>query len=140
MTYVDTSLLVAYYCPERLSDAAQTALRKVRAAAISWLVEVELVSAVARKVRAGELDEAEAGRIVVLFHEHQASGYFLPLPIESSQYALAREWIGRFSTPLRTLDALHLAVAYTANLRLLTADKGLARSADHFGVKHELLS
>ena len=37
-------------------------------------------------------------------------------------YHLAREWISRFTTPLRTLDALHLAVASQNNIRLVTAD------------------
>jgi len=59
--------------------------------------------------------------------------------VESKEYVLAADWIGRFATPLRTVDALHLASAFSNGLRLLTADRGLARSAKHFGVECELI-
>jgi hypothetical protein len=36
-------------------------------------------------------------------------GRFQVVPIEAKQYALARDWIGPLSAPLRTRDALHLA-------------------------------
>ena len=54
-------------------------------------------------------------------------------------YHLAREWISRFTTPLRTLDALHLAVASQNNIRLVTADTALAASAQFLGVDILLL-
>ena len=55
MVYVDTSVLAAYYCTEPLSAAAQTAIREAHEPVISLLVEVEFASAVALKVRTGEL-------------------------------------------------------------------------------------
>lgn len=51
MVYVDTSVLVAYYCPEPLSVAVQQFLIEQPKPAISSLTEVELFSALARKVR-----------------------------------------------------------------------------------------
>ena len=84
MPYVDTGILAAYYCPERLSAKAHKALAR--------------------------LDDP------------------------------ARDWIGSFSAPRRTLDALHLAAAFGNDLALLTADKALARSARHFGVTCEVVS
>ena len=48
-------------------------------------------------------------------------------------------WISQFTTPLRTLDALHLAVASLGNMILLTADQQLASAARHFGIDLELL-
>jgi uncharacterized protein len=54
-------------------------------------------------------------------------------------YHLAREWISRFTTPLRTLDAKHLAVASQNNIRLVTADAALAASAQFLGVDILLL-
>ena len=42
--YVDTSILAAYYCPEPLSAAAEDALRRIEAPAISVLTEVEFCS------------------------------------------------------------------------------------------------
>ncbi len=51
------------------------------------------------------------------------------------EYDIARNWIGNFETPLRTLDALHLAVAFTNKLDIVTADIALAKSAEILGIK-----
>ncbi|HHE47931.1 MAG TPA: hypothetical protein ENL11_03215 [Candidatus Acetothermia bacterium] len=48
---------------------------------------------------------------------------------------MARDWIGRFDLPLRAPDALHLAVAFTAGLPLVTADQVLAQSAEALGIE-----
>jgi predicted nucleic acid-binding protein len=53
---------------------------------------------------------------------------------------MARDWIGRFSTPLRAPDASHLAAAFDHDLTLLTADKALASAAKHLGVHCELIA
>jgi hypothetical protein len=140
MAYIDTSVLVAYYCPEPLSASAQEALRRIDQPAISPLVELELYAAVAAKVRAGELDPAAARRILAVFQKHQAEECYRMVPIAAAEYDQARDWIGRFSTPLRAPDALHLAVAYSNGLTLLTADRALARSGAHFGVKHKRIA
>ena len=55
MIYIDTSVLVACYCPEPLSERAQRALAQEDERAISSLVELEFVSALARKVRTHEM-------------------------------------------------------------------------------------
>jgi predicted nucleic acid-binding protein len=81
-----------------------------------------------------------AGRLLSEFQRHLEGGRYRVLPMEAEEHALACEWISRFATPLRTIDALHLAVAHTNDLVLLTADKRLARSAAYFGIEHELIS
>lgn len=140
MAYIDTSVLAAYYCPEALSLTVQRALGTVKQAVISPLVEVELFSAVAAKVRTGELDAPTAGRILALFQEHLADGCYSVVPIETREYGLARDWIGKLTSQLRALDSLHLAATMANDLTLLTADKALAKAAKHFGVKHQLIS
>jgi predicted nucleic acid-binding protein len=139
MAYIDTSLLAAYYCPERQSGLIQRRLGKVAQPIVSPLVELELYSAVAAKVRMGDLDAAPAAHILDLFGKHLAEGVYGVVAIGSAEYDQARDWIGRFSSPLRAANALHLAAAYTNGLTLLTADKALARSARHFGVHCELI-
>ena len=52
----------------------------------------------------------------------------------------ARDWISQFNTALRTLDALHLAIAVSNDLRLITADEGLAQAADALGIAYQLLA
>lgn len=140
MGYIDTSVLAAYYCPEPLSGAAQKAIRKLATPAISPLVEVEFHSAIALKVRTGECEIATANQIVSQFRLHVKDGYYHILPLHVREYDLARDWIARFSTPLRTLDALHLATAFSHGLTLLTADKLLAQSARRLGLKSRLIS
>ena len=140
MTYIDTSILAACYCPEPLSGTAQDEVRKAGALAISPLSAVEFYSALALKTRTGEMSADAARRVLVSFRLHHAEGIFRVVPIEAREYALACEWISTFAAPLRTVDALHLAAAFCNGLTLLTADKDLAHSAKRFGVKHKLFS
>jgi predicted nucleic acid-binding protein len=51
MYYIDTSVLVAYYCPEPFADKAEEFLAKIDKPNISALTEVELFSALSRKLR-----------------------------------------------------------------------------------------
>jgi hypothetical protein len=140
MAYIDTSVLAAYYCPEPLSRSVQRILTKVKEPIISPLVEVELYSAIAAKVRARELDATAAGQVLGLFRKHLAGGLYGVVPIDAEEYTIAREWLSRFSSPLRAADALHLAAAFANGLMLLTADKALAQSAGHFTVRCELIA
>jgi hypothetical protein len=140
MVYVDTSVLVAAYCPEPLSKAAQREIRKTLSPAISPISEVEFCSAIALKTRTGEMDVASARQVLVSFRLHLAEAVFRILPVEAREYAMACERISSFAAPLRTVDALHLAAAFTNDLTLITADKVLAQSAKRFGVKHKLIA
>jgi predicted nucleic acid-binding protein len=54
--------------------------------------------------------------------------------VEDRHYQTAKTWIVQFSAPLKTLDALHLAIAAEGDLTLLTADKHLDISAKYFGI------
>lgn len=55
MLYLDTSVVVAYYCPEALSEVAEKMIVAASEPTISALTEVEFFSAVSRKIREGEL-------------------------------------------------------------------------------------
>lgn len=140
MAYVDTSVLVAYYCPEPLSGLAQSSIRRARPPVISPLVEVELCSALAIKLRTGEMDIPTAQRILSCFRMHCTDGLFRIVPIGAREYAAACEWIGAFKVPLRTVDTLHLAAAFANGLALLTADKSLASAAGQLAVRCKLLA
>jgi predicted nucleic acid-binding protein len=126
MAYLDTSVLVAYYCPESLSAAVQSAIVEDADPAISRLVEVEFAAALAMKVRVKEVDEAVARQILGLFAGHLDKGHYRIVPIEQPEYDLAFGWIGQFAVPLRAPDALHLAAALAHGLTLVTADRPLA--------------
>jgi len=140
MAYLDTSVLAAYYCPEPLSAAVQEAIARDEDPVISRLVEVELYSAVARKVRVGELDTAPAGRILSLFREDLSDGRYRIVPLDSAEYETACRWIAQFTVPLRSADGLHLAATDTNGLTIATSDGQLARAAGELGVDFRLIA
>jgi len=135
MYYVDTSILAAYYCPEALSAKAETFLTTHLETSISLLTEVELYSAVSRKIREGNLNRDDATRICEIFVSHRDASFYRRLAVGSHHYVLARNWLARFDTSLKSLDAIHLAIASSESLTLVTADDGLNRSAETLGVK-----
>ncbi len=127
--YVETSVLGAYYCPEPLSMAAETALRAVDVPVISTLTEVEFTSLVARKQRLRELKARQANEVLQLFERHVQEGFFRRVPLGTELLLHAARLIRLMSSSLRTLDALHLATAMSENLPLLTSDRALAQAA-----------
>jgi uncharacterized protein len=139
MYYIDTSLIAAYYCPEPLSEKAESFLTVHVRPAISTLTETELFSAVSRKIREGNLSRADGNRIVSRFLTHVNGHFYTTLVVELHHYRLARDWIGLFTTSLKTLDALHLAIASAEELTLVTADRSLLKSAESLGLDVILL-
>jgi len=139
MVYVDTSVLVAYYCPEPLSEKVEAFLTTHVQPIISALTEIELFSAVSKKVRTKEIKRKDAGRVVARFLADIENGYYTYLPVEASHYRLARDWIGMFSLSLRTLDALHLAISSSEGIDIVTTDPGLFKSAKALSMKAILL-
>jgi predicted nucleic acid-binding protein len=139
MHYLDTSVLVALYLPEPMNSRVQKLCSRSDGIAISGLSEVEFHSVLARRVRMNELAKGDALKVLSQFKVHADGGFYRMIAIEQRDYMLARDWLATFRTPLRTLDALHLAVAFSHGLAVLTADKVFAASARHFGVRHELI-
>jgi hypothetical protein len=129
MFYIDTSVIVAYYYPEPLSEKAEAFLMTHIRPAISTLTEVEMFSALSRKIREGGLSRRDASRIIAKFLSHVDGHFYTHLFIESHHYRLARDWIGLFNTNLKTLDALHLATAHVEGFSFVTTDQELAESA-----------
>jgi predicted nucleic acid-binding protein len=133
--YLDTSVLIPYYSPEPLSARCEALIRSETRPVISDLCAVELVSALARKVRRMELEAAEAERIKSAFQSHVEGSYYTLVPLERRHFRLAQDWIGQFRAPLRSLDGLHLAVVAAAGISIATADLALASSAEAFGIE-----
>lgn len=135
MIYLDTSVVVAYYCPEPLSGKAERVVRAQVRPAVSELTELEFLSAVSRKVRQRQMRHRDAVRVAAQFLAHLEGLLYTRVALDRRHYRLAGDWMGRFTTPLRTLDALHLAVASSEGMRLATADGTLARSGEALGVE-----
>jgi predicted nucleic acid-binding protein len=139
MPYIDTSVLASYYWQEERSERVQIRLGTLADPVISPLVEVELHCAVARQVRTGACSRSAAENIFRLFRLHLARGRYRLVAIDVADYVRAREWIAELRTPLRVLDALHMAVSQAHGLALVTADQGLAAAASALGIEHELI-
>lgn len=135
MLYLDTSVIAAYYCPEPLSEQVQELLMRQIRPALSFLTEVEFFSAVAKKVRIGELSKPDGNRVLNRFSAHLEANLFTLIAIKHHHWSLARGWISLFSTSLKTLDALHLSIASAESLQLLTADKQLFQAAQHLDIE-----
>lgn len=132
--YIDTSVLGPYYTPEARSEDAEAQLRAIADPVISELTEVEMRSLIAKKHRMGELDEAEARRVLMQFQDHVSAGLFRRLNLNTAHFGQTCRFLDRLTTRLRTLDALHLSIASESNLSLLTDDTVLAEAAATFGI------
>jgi len=136
--YVDTSILTSVYCDEPNSRKAERVLQKYTPV-ISRLTRLELSSSVAKKLRAKTLIKSQAAAIISIFHEHIRSGVFEVQRITDGHYDLASEWLDLLTTSMRSLDSLHLAVAHSLQVPLVTADVVLARSARKLNIPVESL-
>lgn len=140
MIYLDTSILAPFYWTEAMSNSVMDLFQQSSTLIISELSEVELMSALSRRVRTKEIDRDDAIAIVNQFQMHITSGLYTKLPVTRQHYQTAKSWIQHFDTPLRTLDALHLAVANEQKVPLITADVGLARSAVSLNIDVQILA
>ena len=139
MYYIDTSVIVAYYCPEPLADKAEAFLSKIDRPNISSLTEVEFFSALSRKIRNKEMDAKTARKISAKFLSHLEGKYFHCLPVAANHYTLAGNWISQFTLPLKSLDAIHLAVASCEDFSIVTFDRQLHHNARKLDIEAILI-
>ncbi len=142
--YCDTSVLVPQFLDSPVSPIARRALAECTNGvlipiALSELTRLEFISAIAKNIRIGQIGSVEAEASLFDF-DHHCRHSFTFLPIVSPDYELAQMWLRRFSTSLRTLDALHLAVAHANTCSLVTADRQLAAAAEVLGVSCRFVS
>jgi predicted nucleic acid-binding protein len=130
--YFDTSFLAPLIIPEATSGKVAAFVRRLPAEefAVSHWTRVEFSSLVAREVRMGGLDVQAATRADARFEAMVEESFSVLLP-NADDFGLAKRYLGRFETGLRTGDALHLAVAsnhrasviYSLDKTLLNAGK-----------------
>jgi uncharacterized protein len=139
LIYLDTSVLAPFYWTEALSEPVAQLFQQHDCLVISELSDVELLSALSRRVRMGEIDRSVAQAIATKFQADLDAEFYELVGVTSQHYRIAKSWMQRFDTPLRTLDALHLAIASELSISMVTADVGLARSAVHLNVAAQVL-
>ncbi|MDP2824043.1 MAG: type II toxin-antitoxin system VapC family toxin [Sulfuritalea sp.] len=134
MIYADTSALVKRYLDEPFSADFETLLEQ-GSMAISRLTIVEMRCALARRRRNREIDAVRESRANAELAADIQDGALVVSDIDNAHFTAAYHLIGRLADiPLRTLDALHLAIARDiAASGLATADRNQADAADALG-------
>ncbi|MDP2793387.1 MAG: type II toxin-antitoxin system VapC family toxin [Sulfurisoma sp.] len=134
MIYADTSALVKRYLDEPFSTDFDALLER-GTMAISRLTIVEVRCALARRRRSREIDALRENRVNAELAADIQAGALQVGDIDATHFTAAYHLIGRLADiPLRTLDALHLAVAEQASAAAFaTADKTQASAAEALG-------
>lgn len=135
--YLDTSALAKWYLNEPFSDEFEAFIREQSTAAVSRLTVVEFRCLLARRRRAGEITKAIESRVYASFEKDVGAGFLVVHPVADEHLVAALGLIARLGRhPLRTLDAIHLAMARAIKCRLLaTADKTMAGAAKASGLE-----
>lgn len=101
---------------------------------ISHWVLLEVAGVMASCVRRGQLTAQRAQTLAREFEAFRQERLALLEP-RGSDFLQARQWLHTLDgLPLRSGDALHLALARRQGLILVTADRILARCAEHLGL------
>jgi predicted nucleic acid-binding protein len=135
--YVDSSALAKLYVPEVDSDRLESFLHGRTDLMISELAITEVLSAVARRRRDGELQVNQANQIRDALLADAQSGAFKRLDLDPTVHREAERLL--FTTDavaLRTLDALHIALAFSGTAtHIVTFDHRMAEAATQAGLR-----
>ena len=129
--YIDTSALMKWYIAESDSEAFDAFVEQQSSALISRLTVVEMRSALARRRRNRDITSRTEAAALALFDQHVRDGTLTVLAMQDAHFTSARAIMdGLPRAGLRTLDALHLAVAQANGVReIATADQVMATAA-----------
>ena len=135
--YLDSSALAKLYVPEVESDRLDSFLRGRTGLQISELSVTEVLSAVARRKREGSLSAHQALEIRDAVLTDTESGSFQRLELTRAVHREAeRLLLSTDSLALRTLDALHVALAISGDCtHVVTYDVPMRAAAAQVGLK-----
>ena len=106
---------------------------------ISHWVLLEVAGVIATCVRRGQLTAEQAQTIGSEFESFRQERLTLIEP-RGTDFLQARQWLERcLHLPLRSGDALHLALAQRQQLTVVSADRALARCAESLGLPLQLI-
>jgi predicted nucleic acid-binding protein len=131
--YLDASVLVAMFTDDALAIRADAFLRAHSPVlVISDFAAAEFASAVARLVRMKNVKAEAARRAFAVFDAWiaRAAGRVLTT---SADVAAAAAFLRRLDLPLRTPDAMNIAIAQRVGAELLTFDNKMAAGARALG-------
>jgi predicted nucleic acid-binding protein len=134
--YLDTCLLVSLAFGDGGFPALEIWLEQAQSSSlwISQLVILELSDALARSQRRGDRSAGQVAGMHLMLSEFAKERLGLLEP-RSPDFERACEWVKDSRSPaLRGADALHLAIAQSHNLELITADQALVQAAQARGI------
>ena len=106
---------------------------------ISHWVLLEVAGVIATCVRRGQLTAEQAQTIGSEFESFRQERLTLIEP-RGTDFLQARQWLERcLHLPLRSGDALHLALAQRQQLTVVSSDRALARCAESLGLPLQLV-
>lgn len=134
--YIDTSALAKWYLNEAESDEVEAYIQRHGPLAISELTVVEMRCLLGRRRRDRDIDSKIELRIFAAFQEDVRQGFLICHPFFNGIAAAALNLLSMLShTPLRSLDAFHLAIVKEIQATALaTADRVMAEAAMELGV------
>ena len=135
--YLDTSALAKWYLSETSSKEVSDYIIGLEIAAVSTLTKTEMRCLLARRRRMQEFDATVEGQIYSTFLDDIAQSHLYLVKVEDKHLESAANLIAILPEhPLRTLDALHLAIAEHQDLECIaTADQVMARAGEALGFK-----
>jgi len=133
--YIDTSCLAAYYLPESKSETVQNVIQQSDRVIISYITEVELLSAIKKRQRIGDLSDADGIKAWNLFKEHRKSGLFEVAELSAGVFKSAEMMMETTTFSLRSLDAIHLGIVHHVGLDVYTFDQTMVKAAKEFNIK-----
>ena len=131
--YVDASVLVALFTNDALAHRADAFLRTQSPVVIvSDFASAEFASAISRHVRMRDIRSEDAHRVFASF-DAWASRQAGRTLTTAADVGSAAAFLRRLDLPLRTPDALNIAIAQRVGADILTFDKRMAQSARVLG-------
>ena len=135
MLYLDTAIVLSFFVREPMSESfgKWIASRRRPLAFSDWGL-TECASALGIRLRRGELDKDSATRAFRAITTFANESCEL-IACAGHHQKEAQALLARFDLPLRSGDALHLAISQHLQATLITCDRQLVSAAKAIGAK-----